>query len=287
MRVPPERAEAQALIARLRDHLARTTRDHETRVSAHRSRRRTEAQAWTIGLAEVDRFLPADGLAVAGLHDVAPEAYGDFPSACGFALALAVRRLADMEERRPVLWCRLETEQREYGACFGHGIAGFGLPRARFLTLSLKQPIALLWTFEEALKSGCLSVVLGDVAVQQADLTATRRLALAGQAGRTSGIALFTRHHPGSTASVSRWSVAAARSAPASPDMRAPGPPAWAVSLTRSRGGRPGSWLLNWQKDHASSRFTLVPGFSGGALHPGAAEEAGARAAAQSALRAG
>jgi len=291
-KVPPERAEARALIARLREHLVRRAGEGEDpapHLPSSRSRRRAEAHPWTLGLPEADRFLPAEGLSASGLHDVVPEAYGDFPAACGFALALAVRRLGDSRERRPVLWCRLETEQREYGSCFGHGIAGLGLPRARFLTLSLRQPMALLWTFEEALKSGCLSVVLADVAVQYADLTATRRLSLAGQAGKTSGIAVLTRNYPGSTASVSRWCVATSRSMPlaAAPDSRAPGPPAWAVSLTRIRGGRPGSWLLNWQKDHASSRFTLVPGFSGGALHPGAAEEAGARAPAQPSLRAG
>lgn len=290
-KAPPERAEAQALIARLREHIARTPGQGEAAHGPHsRLRRRADAHPWTLGLPEVDRFLPAGGLAVAGLHDVAPHAYGDFPSACGFALALAVRRLAEAGERRPVLWCRLETEQREYGYCFGHGVAGLGLPRARFLTLSLRHPVALLWTFEEALKSGCLSVVLGDVAVQHADLTATRRLALAGQAGRASGIAVLTRNHQGSTASTSRWCIATSRSAPADPaglETRVPGPPAWAVSLTRIRGGRPGSWLLNWQKDHATSCFTLVPGFSGGTLHPGAAEEAGSRAAAQPALRVG
>jgi protein ImuA len=290
VRIPPERAEAQALIARLREHLARKSGEGEGRAPQIRSRRRADAQPWALGLAEVDRCLPAEGLAVAGLHDITPNAYGDFPAACGFALALAVRRLAEAQERRPVLWCRLETEQREYGYCFGHGVTGLGVPRARFLTLSLRHPVALLWTFEEALKSGCLSVVLGDVAVQYADLTATRRLALAGQAGKASGLAVLTRNYPGSTASVSRWCVATSRSTPvqsAQPETHAPGPPAWAVSLTRIRGGRPGSWLLNWQKDHASARFTLVPGFSGGALHPGAAEEAGPRAATQSALRAG
>lgn len=286
-RVPPEREEARALIARLREHLARAGHEEVlARPSTSRSQRR-ESLPWTLGPPDLDRHLPADGLALAGLHDISPAAYGDFPAACGFALALAVRRLTDSRERRPVLWCRLETEQREYGHAFGHGVADMGLPRSRFLTLSLKRPVALLWTLEEALKSGCLSVVLGDVAAHTADLTATRRLALAGQSGKTSGLIVLNRNHMDSTASFSRWCIATSRSPPAAPDVRAPGSPAWQVSLTRIRGGRPGSWLLNWQKDHAPSRFTLVPGLSGGALHPGAAEEAGSRAAAQPALRAG
>lgn len=289
MRVPPERAEAQALMARLRAHLARQGEQGERGVVWRPPGRgsRRETVPWGLGLSAVDRHLPEDGLAVSGLHDISPAAYGDFPAACGFALALAVRRLADARERRPILWCRLETEQREYGHSFGHGVAALGVPRTRFLTLSLRHPVALLWTLEEALKSGCLSVVLGDVAAQYADLTATRRLSLAGQAGRTSGVIVLTRNNMDSSAGFSRWCVAASRSPPSGLDLRAPGSPTWAVSLTRIRGGRPGSWLLNWQTDHAPSRFTLVPGLSGGALHPRTAKEPRPRATAEPAFRAG
>ncbi len=286
-RAVPEREEARALIARLREHLARSGPEERGRQPVPSRAQRREVTPWTLGLADLDRHLPEEGLAVAGLHDISPAAYGDFPAACGFALALAVRRLADSRERRPVLWCRLETEQREYGHCYGHGVAALGVPRSRFLTLSLKRPVALLWTVEEALKSGCLSVVIGDVATQHADLTATRRLALAGQAGRASGIIVLTRNYIDSTTSFSRWCVATSRSPPAASDPRAPGSPVWQVGLTRIRGGRPGEWFLNWQKDHAPSRFTLVPGFSGGALHPGAAEGPRSRAATEPALRAG
>jgi protein ImuA len=286
-RAVPEREEARGLIARLREHLARSAPEERGRQPVPSRAQRRELTPWTLGLPDLDRHLPEEGLAVAGLHDISPVAYGDFPAACGFALALAVRRLADGRERRPILWCRLETEQREYGHCFGHGVAGLGVPRSRFLTLSLKRPTALLWTLEEALKSGCLSVVLGDVAVQYADLTATRRLALAGQTGKTSGLIVLTRNHMNSTASFSRWCIATSRSPPATSDPRAPGVPAWQVALTRIRGGRPGEWFLNWQKDHAPSRFTLVPGLSGGALHPGAAEGPRPRAATEPAIRAG
>ena len=62
-----------------------------------------------MGLPELDRHLPAQGLARGGLHDVSPRAHGDQPAAMGFALALALRRLADAQERRPLLWCRLAS----------------------------------------------------------------------------------------------------------------------------------------------------------------------------------
>jgi protein ImuA len=290
-RLLPEREEARALIARLRAHLDRTA-DHfqgRTQRGEQRPLRRNDPQRfhWGLGVEVVDRNLPEGGLAVNGLHDISPAAYGDFPAACGFALALAVRRLKEERERRPILWCRLETEQREYGRSFGHGVVQMGVPRQRFLSITLRKPVALLWTLEEALKSGCLSVVLGDVATQYADLTATRRLALAAQAGRASGIIVLTRYYEDSTASVSRWCIATSASQSLHFNPQAPGVPAWDVTLTRVRSGRPGQWRLNWQSDHASSCFTVVPGLSGGALHPGTAEAPGSHTSGQPALRAG
>ena len=285
---PPERLEARALIARLREHIARSE-DAAFRLerSAAAGRERQARMPWTLGLASVDRHLPEAGLGRVSLHDVSPAAYGDFPAACGFALALAVRRLADAQERRPLLWCRLETEVREYGRSHGYGLTRLGLPRPRFLTVTLRKPVALLWTLEEALKSGALALVLGDVAAQHCDLTASRRLALSGQEGRSCGIMVFNRNNREATASVSRWCVATSRSQPVGWDVKAPGPPAWQVSLSRMRGGRPGDWTLSWQKDHASHHFTLVSGLLGGALHPGAAEGAGSGPAPEPTLRAG
>ncbi len=204
---------------------------------------------------------------MAGLHDVAPEAYGDFPSACGFALALAVRRLADTEERRPLLWCRLETEQREYGACFGHGIAGFGLPRARFLTLSLKQPIALLWTFEEALKSGCLSLVL--VTLPCSRPTSRPRAALRWR-GRRAGLPASPSSRaiipaPPRVSAAGAWLRHAPRLPlpifvrPSSGLGRLPHPQPGRTSRLMAAQLAKGSCVVSF---HSGSRF------SGGALHP-------------------
>ena len=68
-------------------------------------------------------------------------------------------------------------------------------------------------------------------------------------------------------------------------DGLAPGAPHWNVELTRARGGRPGAWTLEWH--HAAHRFSLVPGFRGGTIHPWT-DKTGQTAAAQgSALRAG
>jgi len=272
--------EVLPLVEALRRHIDRLEQG-QMRLDRGRSR----GTAWTTGLAGIDAHLPVQGLARAGLHDVTPRAYGDMPAAMGFALALAVRRLADPVERRPLLWCRLARSEREYGRLYGHGLERLGLPRRRFVTVTLDKPAALLWTMEEALKSGALALVIGDAEPAQAGLTATRRLMLAAQAGKSSGILIFARAEAAASVSHTRWLAGAAQSRSPPQDAAAPGLPAWTVELTRARGGRPGAWDLEWQ--HAPHRFALVSGLRGGALHPWTDQAAPFAAAAGPALRAG
>lgn len=264
----------------LRDHIARLEQGH-----AQFEKPKSRAQPWLTGLAELDRHLPAQGLQRAGLHDVSPRAYGDQPAAMGFALALALRRLADPQERRPLLWCRLAAHEREHGRLYGHGLERLGLPRHRFVTITLKKPASLLWTMEEALKSGAVAAVLGDAEAAHADLTTTRRLSLAAAAGKCAAILTFARPDCAASASHTRWTAAAVPSLSPAHDAAAPGAPCWSIELTRARGGRPGAWILEWH--HAQSRFSLVPGFSRRAIHPGT-DQGGAEATHQGpALRAG
>ncbi len=224
-----------------------------------------KSQPWTIGVSVIDAHL-ASGLARYGLHDVAPHTYGDMPAAMGLSLALALRRMSDPLERRPLLWCRLAREEREYGSLYGHGLETLGLARSRFVTVTLKKPLAALWVAEEALKSGALATVIMDVDPKQANLTATRRLSLAAQAGKCAGLMVFTTPNSGATASHTRWQASASRSQSPPHDKLAPGLPSWNLHLTRARGGRPGSWTVEWH--HASHRFNLVSQFRGGEIHP-------------------
>jgi protein ImuA len=268
------------LIDTLRAHILRLEQGR-----AHFPEARGRSMPWLTALPALDRHLPAQGLARGGLHDVSPRSHGDQPAAMGFALALALRRLGDPQERRPLLWCRLKAHEREHGRLYGHGLERLGLPRQRFVTITLGKPANLLWTMEEALKSGAAAAVLGDADAARADLTVTRRLSLAAAAGKCAGILTFARPGPSATASHTRWTAAAVPSLSPPHDALALGPPCWSIELTRARGGRPGAWIVEWH--HAQSRFSLVPGFSRRALHP-FADQDGAEATAQGpALRAG
>ncbi len=274
-----EAVRQEALVAGLRQHIARLEQ------SLPQFEARARGCPWTMGVPEIDRTLGAIGLARAGLHDVTPRSYGDMPAAMGFALALALRRLSDKTERRPVLWCRLAREEREYGRLYGHGAEALGLARNRFVTVTLKQPAALLWTVEEALKSGALSLVIADADPRHASLTVTRRLALAARAGKSAGILVFASPHAGATASLTRWRAAAGPSRGPPYDRNAPGDPAWTIELMRARSGRPGLWNLEWR--HGPHRFNLVPGISGREVHPWTDESGEISAAQRPAFRAG
>jgi protein ImuA len=199
-----------------------------------------------------------DGLEVHGCHEVVARAYGDAPAALGFAAALCARRLIALkpQDRRPVLWVRALGEVSEYGRLYGHGLARFGLTRDRLLTVSLSKPQAVLWTIEEALRSRAVSMVVCDANHTRFDLTATRRAMLAAQEGETPCLMVFASPRDGATAARTRWQVSPAPSIPPPYDDTAPGDPAWHLTLTRSRGGRPGTWTVDWH--HATHRFSLV-----------------------------
>ncbi|MFW6076192.1 MAG: ImuA family protein [Hyphomicrobiales bacterium] len=225
------------------------------------------AQDWSLGLPEIDRHLPRAGLAADGVHEIAPAAHGDMPAALGFAAALAVRRLVGTPaDERPVLWCRLSAQSREWGRLYGHGLEALGLSRHRLLTVTLNKPDAIQWTLEEALKSAALAGVIADVG-PGLDLTAVRRLMLAANQGRTPALLLFPAPPRGGTAARTRWVVAANPSVPPAFDDRAPGAPAWKVDLVRCRGGRPGEWFVEWS--HATHRFALAAAVRGGTADPG------------------
>lgn len=271
--LPPERQEALKIIAALKERIARQEghRYFEPGRSPGRNSRRPEA--WTFGLPEIDRHLPDSGLMRTALHDIAPEAYGDFPAASAFALALASRLFASAAEHRPMLWCRLESERREYGQSYGHGLEDLGLPRERFLTLTLRKPVSLFWVMEEALKSKALALVICDAAPQQFDLTVSRRLSLACAKGRAAGILTFAATHKEATASATRWRIKT-ESSPSLPlDMQSPGTPTWTVSLIKARNGRQGLWTVTWQKNHVPPHFSLVSGFRHRTLPPHTAED--------------
>jgi protein ImuA len=192
------------------------------------------------------------GLAFGSLHEVAPPAPLHFAAAAGFVLALAVR------SGKSLLWIQPEFAGHEAGGLYGPGLELFGLPLQRLLVLRVTRPIDALWAMEEALKCHALATVVAELANdgEAADLTTTRRLALAAREG--GGLGLLLRHRLSGipSAAATRWTVAAT---PSRPDAFGGfGRTAFDLSLVKNRRGPTGRWNVAWdQHEHTFSALPL------------------------------
>ncbi len=218
-----------------------------------------------LGVPALDDALQG-GLARGALHELSPASELQLGSAFGFGLAIAALAATG---GRQVLCIATDYAALEAGSPYGLGIDCLGLSMDRLLILRVAHPLDALWAFEEALKCPALAAVLAELpeAGAAANLTATRRLSLAAQAGGGLGLLLRHRPCPLGSAAMTRWQVAAA---PSRPDrFGGLGGLSFDLSLQRNRHGRCGRWITGWNHDER----TFVPQ----ALSLGVAETAGDR----------
>ncbi|WP_091303263.1 ImuA family protein [Gemmobacter aquatilis] len=115
-----------------------------------------------------------------------------------------------------------------------------GLPRGVGERLHLFRPVGetdLLWCIEEALRAAPVSLVIAEPE-KPMSLTAGRRLQLAAEAGRTTGLMLI-REGAGSNATETRWKCEPVASTAADSTLHQ-----W--DLNKNKKGTSGSWVLNW-----------------------------------------
>ncbi|MGQ9366880.1 ImuA family protein [Azospirillum sp. ST 5-10] len=193
-----------------------------------------EGRALPLGLADLDAALPDGGLPLGCLHEVAA---ADPGAGTAFAAVLLARLVA--VGRGPAVWI---VRGRDLHA---PGLAAYGLGPERLIAVRARRDAEALWAMEEALRCRALAAVLGEVGT--VDLTASRRLQLAAEAGGVTGLLLPRDARPGAaSAAVTRWRIAAVPSVcrPGEPGV---GAPCWRAELLRCRGGRPGAWWLEWR----------------------------------------
>lgn len=125
-----------------------------------------------------------------------------------------------------------------------------GLPHGVGERLHLLRPVGetdLLWSVEEALRSAPISLVIAEPE-KPLSLTAGRRLQLAAEAGRTTGLMLI-RQNAGSNATETRWTCEPLASASADSTLHH-----WALS--KNKKGTLANWTVNW--NGASAAFHMV-----------------------------
>lgn len=198
-----------------------------------------------VGSSPIDREEPTVLLA-GGLHEVyAPDRYASVADGFGLGLALETGR-------SPVVWIYEDRGRSETGALYGGGLHEWGETEGIILVRA-PHAAALLSAGEDALRSGAAGLVLmtGWGEAKAFTLTASRRLALAAAQGKATAILVRAGAQPQPSAAETRWSVRAAPSRAL--EARAPGRPAFKVSLLRSRAGlATGEWIMEWDRETRS-----------------------------------
>ncbi|QAY80501.1 protein ImuA (plasmid) [Sphingosinicella sp. BN140058] len=207
----------------------------------------------------IDGVLRWGGLKLCGLHEVAAasNAQGSEAAATAFVAGIA-GRFGRMVRKTSVWVIRRELP-------FGPGLQRCGLDPADVFFAQASSDDEALAVMEDCLRDGSLGCVVGEV--PKVDLTASRRLQLAAEAGQTPALVLKRWGRRGVcplnelSGAVTRWRVAAAPSEP----LPCPGigRPRWRLDLARQRGGTGGSWTVEACDERGLP--TVVSGVSEGA----------------------
>jgi len=258
---------------------------------------RTDRACLPLGVGAIDDHLPWGGLATGAVHEILDgdgnnatkdtenttkypvrEKFGEALGGPVTAFAAALAGRAQKARATPVIWIAPRLPGRE--SLYGPGLLEFGLDPAGLVVVRVPPGSdftkTALWAMEEALRAPAVGVVCAEI--EDMDLTASRRLQLAAEAGGGLGLLLrpLPRNLPTSdthtlppTASLSRWRISALPGAPADTDAtwtpaHLPGRPRWQAELLRARGGRPNTWQLEWRDDQHDPDTGRNPGGTAG-----------------------
>ena len=202
----------------------------------------------SLGVPAIDRRLPGGGLATARVHEVVSEGDVADGAGLGFTLVFIARLMARLPG--PVLWCGRHLDLH------GPGLALLGIDTGRLILARARETTDILWAMEEGLRSAGLAGVAAELP-RPLDLTQSRRLQLAAEAGGTTGLILRAR--PAAAASPSavetRWRVVSQLGA-ASAEGVGVGRTTWRLTLERCRGGASADWLV--ELDDATGDLALA-----------------------------
>lgn len=199
---------------------------------------------------------PLADLAV-GLEETCAHGPRDMPAALAFLLART-----PVADHRGVGMVVTRDWLRERGRPYGPGFSRVGQARKTLLVVGRNEAEAL-WAMEQALRSGGLALVVGGI--DGADLTQTRRLEFAARDGGAAGVLLRTRTGDLSAAR-RRWRITTLASSTEPHDPRSPGRSRVRAEMTRSRGERPGVWIL--EQDDETYRLRLADRLAGDGHDP-------------------
>lgn len=194
------------------------------------------------------------------LHEVWCDNFKHAGAVFGFSLNLAHYFVT--RDRPVILWLQLQKNSQEYGLPYPSGFDRFGIDPKRLVIGQFKNITDLLWAAEEVIGSSAIAAVMCDLGQEykKTDFKATRRLALRAKQPETPSFLLRSGMERELSAAPFRWRVGPSMSAETPYDPRAPGMPAWHVSLEKGWQkfetlNSPQSWIVNWTENG----FAFVP----------------------------
>jgi protein ImuA len=210
------------------------------------------------GAASLDDTL-GGGLPKAALTEIHGPETRDAGAVAGFALALLGRLVNCDPAAGPALWIGTAQAWQEGGFPYARGLQTlFGIAPQSLLFCEVPKLTDALWVAEEAARLTTLSAVVLEIRgnPQRLDLTASRRLHARAQQAAKPVLLLRQAALAEPTAAPVRLivepAVSALRSTLAGPLDGSIGRPAFAVSVSKSRTGRWGKFILEWNPDEHS-----------------------------------
>jgi len=195
----------------------------------------------TIPVAEaVDRWLPHGGLSAGCIHEIKGTTLAN---AIAFSAILSSRLAGDQGN---VLCISPDR------ALYPLGLLPYGIKLSRVLHVSARRHQDLAWAVMEALRCSQVSAVIA--LLDGLDLTESRRLQLAAETSGATGFLLGHIASPPVASPITRWKI----SSIAGKSGQRFSEPLWALDLLYCRGGRPGSWILEW-RDHKLNAIPTQP----------------------------
>jgi protein ImuA len=191
-----------------------------------------------------------------GLHEFFAEREADGASLSAFMVMLGAQ-----EKSRTILWVQQELWASEIGWPHPPGLAELGLDPAKLLFVRVRDAVSALQAgLEGARHAGLATAIVAIRGVARSyDLTASRRLAMAARAAGGRVLLARMAASPTQSAAHTRWLVRAAPSHALA--AKAPGHPAFHLTMLRARDGREGlQHHLEWNRDAQCFTDRLVAG---------------------------
>jgi len=195
----------------------------------------------------LDGMFPAGGLPLGCWHEVAGEGLEIEMAAVAGAFAATLAR--PLAARGAVVWVMRRSD------LYAPGLAGLGFPADRLIQVLARDEAQVLAAMEGALGAAEVAAAIGEVGT--VGLTAGRRLQLACEKRGATGFVVRRRPYGassgktdagGGSAAATRWTVVPSPSEPGTTvlghEALGLGAPRWRADLTRCRGGRTGSWIV-------------------------------------------